>query len=791
MGVFSRSQGPANDVKRNGFDGSFQNHFTFNFGQLVPCFCKEVGPGDTFEINSAMGLNFMPTVFPVQSKINATCHFFYVRGKNLWKDYYDWYFGTKQGLVPPTISPKSFRNKALTGSIYDYMGLPTTISSGSYGDLIKINPVDGWGVYDSSTKLTSFYPLSIAGSSPYQYYQWITTDDIAEVSSNASVRDFYSSTNGFDVYSYTASNTGVESEGQCNLISSGLFVAKNSPTDELRKALFCGDGSVIYYGFRFGSNYKFVTEDFDNQRVFHLRGKIAPGFSFAVSKKIVITVASSVASGEPVLASVEAQNVVFDYKNLTFDCDFNFRPSQKPFLGGKYFNLFAYIALDFSDRTVIQTSNLNNLIVRSSSPATDFVLTLPSTAVLGTSRDIGFEDANVFSSGAVTINALPFRAYESIYNAFYRDARNNPFTINGKVEYNKFITSDEGGIDNFNYEIRYRNWENDFLTTAQPTPQFGIAPLVGITSSGTMSFSASEDGKTYNVQANVGSDGTTIDSVSYSENLPSSVRRSLVDVVSSGISINDFRNVNAFQRFLETSMRRGLKAFDQIKAHFNVDVDEKLLDMPEFIGGFNTVVSAQKVDSTVETPGSPLGSYAGQLSALSGQKHGIKCFCDQPGYIIGIVCCHPVPLYSQLLPKMFLKVNSLDNYMPEFGQIGMQPILMREVAPVQAWKDDPETLTNVFGYQRAWYDLLSNVDEVHGLFRTQLRNFVLNRVFDSAPKLGPDFTIIDPKHLNDIFSVTVDNDEEVNHKILAKVVFDLKMIRPIPKFGIPKLEPNV
>lgn len=391
--------------------------------------------------------------------------------------------------------------------------------------------------------------------------------------------------------------------------------------------------------------------------------------------------------------------------------------------------------------------------------------------------------SNPLGTSDVPISALPFRAYEMIYNSFYRDARNNPYVLDGEVQYNQFIPTIDGGEDNNIYPLRYRNWEYDFLTTSQPTPQFGNAPLVGITPTGTMTFQASEDGKEYNVQAQVGDDGTTVESVSYTENLPNSVARSLVDVVSSGISINDFRNVNSFQRFLETTMRRGLKAVDQLKAHFDVNASYNALDMPEFIGGISTVVDAQKVNNLNGDGSAPLGDYAGQLSCMGNQKHKVRCYCDEPGFIIGIVCVHPVPLYSQLLPKHFLKRSNLDYFFPEFGHIGLQPILQREVAPLQVSASNDAKQTDVFGYQRAWYDYLSSVDEVHGLFRTQLRDYVLNRSFYGVPKLSPEFTVINPEHLNDIFTV-----QNISDKILGKIVFNVKAVRPIPKYGIPKID---
>ena len=39
-----------------------------------------------------------------------------------------------------------------------------------------------------------------------------------------------------------------------------------------------------------------------------------------------------------------------------------------------------------------------------------------------------------------------FRAYESVYNAYYRDIRNNPFVVNGRPVYNKWLPTMKGSL---------------------------------------------------------------------------------------------------------------------------------------------------------------------------------------------------------------------------------------------------------------------------------------------------------------------------------------------------------
>ncbi len=130
-----------NKPNRNAFDLSKSNNLTFNFGELIPCYCRETLPGDTFEINSAMGLRFMPLAFPIQTKCRAYVHFFYQRVKNLWPDFYDFINGNDKlmgnRLIPPYLKKGSatLQQNLFTGSLGDYLGLPTV----SFNNLVPSN----------------------------------------------------------------------------------------------------------------------------------------------------------------------------------------------------------------------------------------------------------------------------------------------------------------------------------------------------------------------------------------------------------------------------------------------------------------------------------------------------------------------------------------------------------------------------------------------------------------------------------------------------------------------------
>ena len=115
-----------NHPNRNNHDLSFQSHVTMKLGTLYPVFCRRVVPGDSFQIDAALGLKFMPMVFPVQSRMRAHMHFFYVRNKNLWKNWENWISGlvTQQDHPHPYVFAPDRNVK--TKSIYDFLGVPTS-----------------------------------------------------------------------------------------------------------------------------------------------------------------------------------------------------------------------------------------------------------------------------------------------------------------------------------------------------------------------------------------------------------------------------------------------------------------------------------------------------------------------------------------------------------------------------------------------------------------------------------------------------------------------------------------
>lgn len=741
---FKPSNSAVNKPKRNSFDLSFSNHLTFSIGQLIPAMCKEVLPGDTFKIDSALGLRFMPLAFPVQTKMRAHVHFFYQRTRNVWEDFEDFIYGndkllnSRKKLTHPYImfngdDDSLNENLLQTCSLGDYLGLPTvrysSYRSETGGSVTFMNVASGLVYkYPYKNQITEGAPSS---------------DNIGDLK-NVTFEPAEVDTSSIDedIYFYPNRN------------KYGMYLFKLNFEDALQKLDFSfEEGTYLHCEVDLPCGVQLDMND-----VYFGSWEYNGSSDFGGSP---LEVGSATAQRISLDTQVSGNDNTKFYTRVTFDLPVSKHNYNcivgviSRFMTADTYNSFGKPSLRFS----VNSSRLQDAV---SSPT-------------------GSEIANPDS---YKISALPFRVYESIYNAFYRDSRNNPLYVNGSPVYNQYCHNVGSGGDDFQYGIYNRNWELDQLTSAVQSPQQGVAPLVGISSTGQATFAF--EGQEYTFDTVTADDADTITGVKVTENIPTPVARSIVNVATSGISINDFRNVNSYQRWLETNIRRGLKYKDQTLARWGVEPADSTLDMPEFIGGYSVDVDINTVTNVAQSSEAVLGDYAAQATAFGGSSHRINHYCDQHGFIMAIVSIVPAPVYTQLLPKMFLRESALDYYSPEFGQIGMQAIPYREVCPLELNirannSQNPPRPTDVFGYQRPWYEYIYSNDEAHGLFRTDFNQFLLSRSFAQPPTLGPDFLTVKESALNDVFSVHNRNN------VLGMIRFNIEAQRPIPSVSVPSL----
>ena len=126
------SQVPKIDIKRSVFDRSTQHKTTFNAGLLIPIFCDEILPGDTFSGHISSVVRMTTPIHPTMDNLYADLYWYSVPVRILWKHWKDFNgenndtFWTQETEyeVPQIESPD---NGWAKGTIADYLGVPTKV----------------------------------------------------------------------------------------------------------------------------------------------------------------------------------------------------------------------------------------------------------------------------------------------------------------------------------------------------------------------------------------------------------------------------------------------------------------------------------------------------------------------------------------------------------------------------------------------------------------------------------------------------------------------------------------
>lgn len=727
--VFDATFDANNRIDVNSFDWSHVNNLTTNFGRITPVFCELVPAKGSLRINPEFGLELMPMVFPVQTRMFARLNFFKVTLRSMWEDYSDFISNFRDDLEEPYLLPGSqnFNSMLGTGSLGDYLGIPTRNAGNEVPLTTSVLQcgTNSLRVYSPSATLADAVSGFLSGS---------------ELSSTCSL-SIGNSDGRLQVGSFGVNLSGYNDAMRSYRLKIGIQKANGKDLNSYSGAIVFAKGSNIYD---------------------------------------------------------KSEDIVFTWNNSTslYETTVSFQGNQYP-----------------SCRVLLQTAPG----IASSSLWQFGTLTASAVAFVEESettyQTTPFATKN--KPANLRLLAYRFRAYEAVYNAYYRDIRNNPFVVDGRPVYNKWLPNMKGGADETTYTLHQANWERDFLTTAVPNPQQGAsAPLVGLvvgdvvtrSEDGTYSVEkktvlVDEDGSKYGISYKVSEDGERLVGVDYdpvSEKTPVTAINSYAELASlateqgSGFTIETLRYVNAYQKFLELNMRKGFSYKQIMQGRWDIDIRFDELLMPEFIGGISRELSMRTVEQTVDQQSSSsqgryaeaLGSKTGIAGVYGSTSNNIEVFCDEESYIIGLLTVTPVPIYTQMLPKDFLYNGLLDHYQPEFDRIGFQPITYKEVCPLNLGVTDTVDKANqTFGYQRPWYEYVAKYDSAHGLFRTNMKNFVMSRVFSGLPQLGQQFLLVDPNTVNQVFSVT-----EYTDKIFGYVKFNATARLPISRVAIPRLD---
>ncbi|UPW41749.1 major capsid protein [Peromfec virus RodF7_17] len=406
------------------------------------------------------------------------------------------------------------------------------------------------------------------------------------------------------------------------------------------------------------------------------------------------------------------------------------------------------------------------------------------------------------SANTLGASSLPFRAYQQIYNDYYRDEN-----LTDPIEINKGNGAEVINSTNYeNYTLKNRAFPKDYFTSALPTPQRGAEvelPMGGvigvdfndvdsegnfIESSVTTSqrFSSgdtltvrelSTSGSQGNIFANTTGGNASRTAIDNSRNLSVDMSHA------QSPTIIELRRALKVQEWLEKNARGGYRYIEQIFSHFGVKSSDARLQRAQYLGGGKSPILISDILQTSSTDGtSPQGNMAGHGLGVS-KVNSFKYFAEEHGFIIGIMSILPQASYYQGLSRTLTRRKSEDYFWPEFAHLGEQEIKKQEL-----YFNDSELDENqkTFGYAPRYSEYKYIPNSIHGDFRTNpsLQKWHLARILPSNVALNNDFVTCKPDASNQrIFAVTDPNVD----KFYNLIQVNCTAIRPMPKYGTPYL----
>lgn len=346
------------------------------------------------------------------------------------------------------------------------------------------------------------------------------------------------------------------------------------------------------------------------------------------------------------------------------------------------------------------------------------------------------------------INALPVRAYVKIWNEFFRDENvGNAAVLKTSDEDTEYTDDGETTTTEKALQTAYTggrclpvNKFHDYFTSCLPFPQRGPETTLPMTGNAPIRLGDNKGNYqdfTGPVEMMVGQHGSnTAGSLLYGNitGAPgekksmqfAGTERTTQETGTGGwmyadlasitaTTINDLRKAVAVQQYYEALARGGSRYREQVQALWDVVISDKTVQVPEYLGGgryhvnINQIVQTSGQQTNTDTP---IGETGAMSVTPINESSFTKSF-EEHGFVIGVCCVRHSRTYQQGLERFWSRTDRLDYYVPQFANLGEQPVKKKEIMLTGTSKDE-----ETFGYQEAWADYRMKPNRVSGLMRS-------------------------------------------------------------------------
>ncbi len=393
----------------------------------------------------------------------------------------------------------------------------------------------------------------------------------------------------------------------------------------------------------------------------------------------------------------------------------------------------------------------------------------------------------------ITVNALHHRAYNLIYNEWFRDEN---------LQNSVVVDKDDGPDTTTDYALLKRGKRHDYFTSCLPSPQKGVAvdlplgtsaPVRGDGKAVTLDDGAADYGTWFAgaavnlgagfVGANTGASPATgaQPSTGVAVGVPTvSDSHMIADLsAATAASINSLREAFQLQRLFERDARGGTRYTEIIKSHFRVDSPDSRLQRPEYLGGGSSLISVTPIAQTSETLAGTPQAHLSAIGYHSQSGVGFTKGFVEHCVIIGLVNVRADLTYQQGLNRMWSRQTKHDFYWPALAHLGEQSVLNKEI-----WHNNDANDDLVFGYQERWAEYRYFPSKITGILRSDapasLDNWHLSQDFATLPALNAAFIEENPP-VSRVVAVTSEPE------FIFDSYFDITCTRPMPVYSVPGL----